>query len=159
VYSALRLEGVLTSRVRRDGANAARNLARMIGESKFAKQLQLVLLQGIALGGFNVVDLGDLHSRLGIPLLVVGRRAPRLDLIRTALLSRVRGGRRKWALIERLEAMEQVAGVYVQRVGLPLEETERVIRRLAVHSNIPEPLRTAHLIAGGIATGESRGRP
>jgi endonuclease V-like protein UPF0215 family len=159
VYSGLRLEGVLAGRVRRDGANAARNLARMIGESKFAKQLQLVLLQGIALGGFNVIDLDDLNRRLGIPLLVVARRAPRLELIRAALLSRVRGGHRKWALIERLGAMEPVAGVYVQRVGLPLEQAERVIRRLAMHSRIPEPLRAAHLIAGGIATGESRGRP
>jgi uncharacterized protein len=159
VYSGLRLEGVLTSRVRRDGANAARNLARMIGESKFAKQLQLVLLQGIALGGFNVIDLDDLHERLELPLLVVARRAPRLDLIRAALLSRVPGGERKWALIERLEAMEPLAGVYVQRVGIPHEDAERVIQRLAVHSRIPEPLRAAHLIAGGVTTGESRGRP
>ena len=48
VFSGLRLEGVLCGRVRTDGANATRELVRMVAESKFAPQLQLVLLQGIA---------------------------------------------------------------------------------------------------------------
>ncbi|UCC72816.1 MAG: DUF99 family protein [Gemmatimonadota bacterium] len=159
VFSGLRLEGVLTGRVRTDGANATRVLAGLVTGSKFAPQLQLVLLQGIALGGFNVIDLNGLHERLGMPLMVVARRQPRLDKIREALLTRVPGGARKWALVERLGPMEPVAGVYVQRLGLELGQAEEVIRRLAVHSNIPEPLRAAHLIAGGIATGQSRGRP
>jgi hypothetical protein len=158
VFSGLRFDGVLAGRVRRDGANATRVLARLVAESKFARQLQLVMLQGIALAGFNVVDVVALHDALGIPVLVVARRAPRLPLIRHALLERVRGGRRKWALIERLGPMEPVADVHVQRVGLSLHDAERVVRRLAVHGNVPEPLRTAHLIAGGITTGQSRGR-
>jgi hypothetical protein len=48
-YAGLRLEGVLSARVRRDGANAARVLAAMIGGSRFASHTRLVLLQGIAL--------------------------------------------------------------------------------------------------------------
>ncbi len=158
VYAGLRLEGVLCGRVRRDGANATRNLARLVAGSKFAAQLQLVLLQGIAVGGFNVIDLHDLHERLELPVLVVTRRAPRMEKVRRAL-SRVPGGARKWSLIEQLGPMEPVAGVFVQRVGLTLSQAEAVIRRLAVHSRIPEPLRTAHLIAGGMVAGQSRGRP
>jgi endonuclease V-like protein UPF0215 family len=159
VFSGLRLEGVLCGRVRTDGANATRELVRMVAESKFAPQLQLVLLQGIALGGFNVIDLQRLNEELQLPVMVVARRQPRLDRIREALLANVPGGARKWALIEKLGPMEPVAGVFVQRLGLDLDEASEVIGRLAVHANLPEPLRTAHLIAGGIATGQSRGRP
>jgi uncharacterized protein len=158
VFAGLRLEGVLTGRVRRDGRNATRAVAAMIAGSKFAPQLQLVLLQGIALAGFNVVDLAELRERLGIPVLAVARRPPRVALIRAALLERVPGGRRKWRLVERAGPMEPAAGVWVQRAGLSLAEAERVVRRLAVHGHVPEPLRTAHLIAGGVARGESRGR-
>ena len=158
VFAELRLEGVLCGRVRRDGVNATRSLINLIGTSKYAKQLQLVLLQGIALAGFNVIDLHELHEQLGMPVLVVVRRAPRLAKVRNALLTRVRGGERKWALIERLGPAEPVADVYVQRVGLSPHEAEAVIRRLAVHGNIPEPIRTAHLIAGAIGAGQSRGR-
>lgn len=158
VYSGTRLDGVLSGRVRRDGANATRRIAELIAGSKFAPQLQLVMLQGIALGGFNVVDIRGLHAELCIPVLVVARRAPRMGLIREALLGRVPGGRRKWALVEKAGPMEPVGGVFVQRAGLGLDAAGEVIRRFSVNGNLPEPLRVAHLIAGGVGTGESRGR-
>lgn len=158
VYSGPRLDGVLSGGVRRDGANATPRLAELIAGSKFAPQLQLVMLQGIALGGFNVLDIHGLHACLGIPVLVTARRAPRMELIREALLGRVPGGRRKWALIERAGPMEPVGGLFVQRAGLSLGAAGAVIRRFSVHGHLPEPLRVAHLIAGGVGTGESRGR-
>lgn len=159
VYSGARLEGVLTGHVRRDGANATRALVSLIRGSKFAGHLQLIMLQGIALAGFNVVDVRSLSQTLSLPVLVVARREPNLAAIRQALLNRVRGGARKWKLIEQAGAMEPVAGVYVQRVGISAQEAAEVIGRTAVNGRVPEPLRTAHLIAGGIGAGESRGRP
>jgi endonuclease V-like protein UPF0215 family len=159
VYADLRLEGILCGAVRRDGADATRRLVALVATSKFARQLQLVMLQGIALAGFNVVDLHALHESLGVPVLVVVRRRPRLERLRTAHQARVPAGERKRRLIQRLGPVESLAGVFVQRIGLEIHEAARVVTRLAVHSRIPEPLRTAHLIAGALATGQSRGRP
>ncbi len=158
VYAGLRLEGVLSGKVRRDGANSTRVLVTLIDRSRFRAHLQAVLLQGIAFAGFNVVDLHALHAALQVPVIAVARRPPDFPAIRRALLQRVPGGRRKLALIERLGPMEPLARVYVQRVGIPLERTAELIRRLSVHSALPEPLRTAHLIAGGLTRGESRHR-
>ena len=159
VYADRRLEGVLVGHVRRDGANAARNLAAMVAASRFVGHAQLVMLQGIALAGFNVVDVGALHRLLGVPVLVVARRAPDLAAVKRALLGRVPGGARKWSLVERLGPMERAGKVYVQRVGLTLEQARATIDRLAVSGFVPEPLRAAHLIAGALGRGESRGRP
>lgn len=158
VFAAERLEGVVCGKVRRDGANATPVLARLVTGCRFAGQLQLVLLQGIALAGFNVVDGSGLAAATGLPVLVVARRQPRLERVRRALLDRVRGGERKWRRIERLGPMEPLAGVWVQRVGIESGDAERVIRRLALHSSLPEPLRVAHLMAGALARGQSRGR-
>ena len=158
VFSGTRLDGIVSGLVRRDGANATRRLAELVLGSKFAPQVQLVMLQGISLAGFNVVDIHEMHQLLNIPVLVVARREPRMESIREALLTRVRGGSRKWALIQKAGAMEPVEGVFVQRAGLSLDKTSEVIRRFAVCGRIPEPLRVAHLIAGGVATGESKGR-
>ncbi|WP_438001223.1 DUF99 family protein [Sorangium sp. So ce185] len=158
VFAGLRLEGVLSTRARRDGRNATPAIAAMIRGSRFYAQAQVVLLQGIAVAGFNVVDIAALRDALALPVVVVARRLPDLEAIRGALLSRVRGGRRKWALIERAGPMEPVGGVYVQRAGISLEDTTALLARLAVHGHLPEPLRAAHLIAGGLTTGESRGR-
>jgi uncharacterized protein len=157
-YAGLRVEGVLSTHVRRDGADATRALAACLGSSRFHAHTRLVMFQGIALAGFNVVDIHALHEAVGIPVLVVARRAPRLDAIRAALLDHVRGGARKWALIEKAGAMEPAAGLMVQRAGLTLPQAEAAITRLAVNGRIPEPLRVAHLVAGGVTTGQSRGR-
>jgi endonuclease V-like protein UPF0215 family len=161
LYCGLRLDGVYATRVRRDGANATRALGKMVRHARL-EHLQAILLQGIALAGFNVVDIGALHAETGVPVLVVARRAPNLAAIRRALETRVPGGRRKWRLIEAAGPMEQItvenANVFVQRAGLTLDEAQTLLARLCVHGHLPEPIRVAHLIAGGVTTGASRGR-
>ena len=126
VFAGTRLDGVLSTRVRRDGANAARQLAVCLEVSRFRPQLHAILLQGIAFGGFNVVDLHALRRSTGLPVIVVARRRPDLQAIRTTLLGRVRGGARKWQLIEAAGPMEPVAGVYVQRLGVGVAAVEGV---------------------------------
>ncbi len=158
VFSGPRLDGVLSSRVRRDGVDATDRIEAMIGGSRFAAQLAVVMLQGIALAGFNVVDIHCLHESLGLPVLVVARRSPDLDAIRRALFANVPGGRRKWNLIERAGPMEPAEDLWIQRAGLDIDQARAVIRRHARESLLPEPVRTAHLIAGGVTTGESRQR-
>ena len=158
MYSGIRLEGVLTGRVRRDGVNATREISRMVTRSRFFDHLQVILLQGIALAGFNVVDINALHQQLGRAVMVVIRRLPDQDAVRRALLQKVPGGSRKWRLVEQAGPIEPIEGLYVQRVGLNADDAARLIRRLAINSHIPEPLRTAHMIASGVTLGESRHR-
>ena len=158
VYAGLRLDGVLVGEVEKDGTDAAEKLAALVRQSKFMPNLHLVMLQGIALAGFNVVDVFALHEQLDLPILVVSRRMPNMEAIKDALLNKVCDGQVKWAIIEKLGPMEPAGPVYVQRVGLTLDQAEAVVRRLAIEGSIPEPLRVAHLIAGAIADGQSRGR-
>jgi endonuclease V-like protein UPF0215 family len=158
VFSGQRLDGVLSCKVRRDGTNATRAIVACVRRSRFYPQLHAVLLQGIALAGFNVVDIHSLHTQLRRPVLVVARKKPDLVSIRSALLAHVRGGARKWRLIERAGPMEAVGGLYVQRAGISPADARAMLERLAIHSDVPEPLRTAHLIGAGITLGESRSR-
>lgn len=158
VYADARLAGVLSTHVRRDGRNATDQLAAALTGSKFREHVQCVLLQGIALAGFNVIDLSALHARLELPVLVVARRAPTLRAIERALLENVPGGARKWSLIQRAGLMEPCGGVFFQRAGLSLAEAHATVLRHSREGNVPEPLRVAHLIAGGVTDGESRGR-
>lgn len=156
VYAGHTLHGVVSGRVRRDGRNSTGELARLTDLA--GEQVRLILLQGIALAGFNVVDIHALHAATGRPVLVVARRRPRLDAVRSALLSHVPGGARKWRLIQAAGEMEPCASVWVQRAGLGVEDAETALRTLTVTGRIPEPLRSAHLIAGGVTRGSSRGQ-
>lgn len=158
VFAGTHIEGVLSTTVHRDGANATARLADCLAGSRFLPQLHAILLQGIAFAGFNVIDLQELRRRTGLAVLVVARRPPDFKAIRTALLDHVRGGARKWRLIEAAGPMEPVAGVYVQRAGLGRADAEILLTRLQLQGKLPEPLRVAHLIAGGVTAGESRHR-
>ena len=158
ICTGARVDGLLLGSVRRDGANATRALQALIRSSRFAEQVQLVFLQGIALAGFNVVDVPGLSQALGLPVLVVARRQPDMDAIRHALLERVPGGRRKWGLIRRAGPMEPCGPVWVQRAGLSAGQAQQALTAFCAHGNLPEPLRVAHLAAGALGRGESRGR-
>ena len=159
VFADRRFDGVLVAAVEKDGADATSVLAATIAGSRFHQHIHLVLLQGVTLAGFNVVDAVALQAQIARPILVVARKRPDMSAIRRALESRIPDGQAKWRSIERLGPMEPCAGVHVQRIGLTAAEAQAVVERLAVHSQIPEPLRVAHLIAGAIASGASRGRP
>ena len=158
VFAGNRLDGVISTRVRRDGANAAQRLIDCITVSKYFDQLQAILLQGIAFAGFNVVDLKWLHQATGLPVLVVARYLPDFLAIRKALLEQVPGGARKWRLIEAAGPMEPMDAVFVQRCGITPEDAATLLASLQINSQLPEPLRVAHMIAGGVTTGESRHR-
>lgn len=164
VCARTRLDGVLSTRIRRDGANATDKMIAVVESSQFVGHLRAVLLQGIAVGGFNVVDVHRLHDVLGLPVLVVTRRAPNLARIRRALFSGgphargVPGARRKWQLLEQAGPMEALAGVFVQRIGLSRSEAGELLRVTTLHGALPEAIRLAHLIAGGVTRGRSRGR-
>ena len=159
IFADLRLDGVLVGTIKKDGDDAARNLADLILESKFAGHIRLILLQGIAMGGFNVVDVPSLRKATGLPVLVVSRVNPDMAAIQKALLADIPNGRRKWSIIEDLGEMEPVNGIFIQRSGITPDEAASVIRRFSINSQIPEPIRVAHLIAGALSTGQSRGAP
>ena len=182
VCAGVRLDGVVSGRIRRDGTDSTRRMIELVERSQFRKHVRAVMLQGIAVGGFNVVDVHELSKTLAVPVLVIVRRPPDLKAVERALFStdppnrpRVRGARRKWELIQRAGAIEPLGmsrrdsrrptglrgspqRLWIQRVGLSLAEARALVARTTLHGNVPEPLRLAHLIAGGIAAGKSRGR-
>jgi uncharacterized protein len=158
VLARTRLDGVVIDRVRRDGANSTARITSMVRGSPFHHHAQAIALNGIALAGFNVVDLELLSASLDRPVIAIARRKPDLAAIERALKTRVPGGDRKWRLIVKAGPMEPIEGVFVQRAGLSLAEVRRFLIDTRIHGSLPEAIRVAHLIAGAIGSGVSRGR-
>ena len=153
-----RIEGILSTKVRRDGRNATDRLVQMITGSRFHPQLHFVMLDGIALAGFNVVDIQRLHRRTGLPVLVISRTRPNPDAVRAALLQHIPRGEARWRLVERAGEVVEVEGLFCQMAGLDPTEAGALIRLTRRHGKLPAPIRTAHLVAAGVTVGESRGR-
>jgi hypothetical protein len=80
-----------------------------------------------------------------------------------ALENNFKDSKKRWAMIlnaGKIKACNLKNGkkVYYQAVGMEDNEAEEIIQLSSTHSDIPEPLRVAHLIAGAIVKGESSGR-
>lgn len=154
VCSGTRFEGMVWGRVRRDGWNATEVLVSLLAGGKFLPQLHLVLLDGITLGGFNVVDLPELSARLERPCIAVMRRPPDLAAMAraAAALPRVEA---RLARIRAAGPVHHRPPFAFQVVGLDPDEAFRALVRLTDTGNVPEPLRLAHLIGGAVVRGES----
>ena len=154
VCAGTRFEGLIWGRIRQDGWNATEVLLRLLSGSKFLPQLHLVLLDGIALGGFNVVDLPRLAAGLRRPCLAVMRRPPDLGAVEAAL-RRLPRARTRLELLRRAGTIHRLGGFVFQVQGAAPEAAAAALARLTDRGAVPEPLRLAHLIGAAVRTGES----
>jgi len=148
------LDGIMRTQVRVDGMDATEKLAAMITGSPHYAQLRVIVLNGVTLAGFNVVDIHGLFERVRLPVIAVTRDKPNFEDIREALKN-LPESEKRWRVIERAGKMFRVRTreceepVYAHAVGLSEEDARRILRSTSTRSNIPEALRVAHLIASG----------
>lgn len=157
VCAGTRFEGLVWGRVRRDGWNATHEVCRLLEGGKFLPQLHLVLLDGIAFGGFNVVDLPELAARLGKPCVAVMRRPPDLDAVERALRRLPRADAR-WARLRGAGDIHQRGGFTFQVQGAEPSFVADALALVTDKGRVPEALRLAHLIGSAVITGESSQR-
>ena len=149
------INGIMSTRVKVDGNDSTAKLISLIKKSKFRTQLKAILLDGIAFGGFNIIDIHKLHEKTGIPVIVIIRRLPDFENIKD-ILAKI-GKKSSIKLIEKAGQAEKIGNIYAQYAGCDLDYVKQVIRLTTINAEIPEPLRISHLISAGIVMGESKG--
>src|SRR5689334_17176448 len=139
VCAGTRFEGMLYGSVQRDGWRATLTVERLLLGSKFLPQLHLVLLDGIAFGGFNLVDLPRLARTLRRPCVSVMRRPPDLPAMERAA-RRLPRPEARLAILRRAGPIH-VAGPFVYQVhGADPHEIAAALQRLTDTGNVPEAL-------------------
>jgi len=156
------LDGVIKTEVAIDGMDASDTLIKIVNQSKHKEQLRVIMLNGITIGGFNMINISKIYKKTGLPIIAINRKRPNLKKIRTALQN-FDDFEDRWKCIEdagKIQKMkiEKDKNIYFQFKGLKENEVERIIRLSCTRSLIPEPLRVAHLIASALIKGESGGR-
>ncbi len=156
------LEGVVRTYIKKDGLDATRRLVEMVKESKHYGQVRVVMLNGVTMGGFNVVDIETLHGDTGIPVISIMRKPPDMESIKKALIN-LDQPELRYDLIQKAGKalkvpMPRGEPIYIQSRGIDVEQAANIVLASATHSRIPEPVRVAHLIATGIVLGESSRR-
>ncbi len=150
------VEGILRGRVSVDGTDATERVATLLRSSPFLEGVRAVLLDGIAVGGFNLLNLETLHRELARPIVTVTRRSPDFSAIRRALQTYFpEDFTQRWRLV-RARALFRVptdgAPLWASAVGCSRSAAVALIRRTTVRGRFPEPLRLARLVARSIAS-------
>lgn len=154
------IEGVMRSKITTDGDDGNDVLAGMINSSRYKEQLRLVMLDGVAMGGFNVIDIRSLSEDTGIPVASVTRDPPDFGKMEKALRRHFVDWERRMRITKQLPLFEvQTAHkpLQVAAVGIDAVEVVELIRSSTVRGALPEPIRVAHLIARAVEKGESKG--
>jgi endonuclease V-like protein UPF0215 family len=154
VCAGTRFEGMLWGQVQPDGWDATATLCQMLLHSKFLPQLHLVLLDGISLAGFNVVDLPLLAKQVQLPCVAVMRRPPSMARIEYAI-QRLPEPERRLEILAHAGTVHRHAPFYFQVCGAEPDTIAQVLQRLTDRGHVPEALRLAHLITAAVIKGES----
>lgn len=150
------VDGILSTKIEIDGDDATSKLIEIINKSKFKTQLRCIFLDGIALGGFNVIDIIDLHNKTNIPVVTIIRKYPDFNKIKETLV-RIEM-KDKIKLIENAGEPVKTGKIFAQMAGIDEVKLKDIMKLVCTRSHMPEPLRLAHLIATGVVKGESKGR-
>ncbi len=154
VCSGTRFEGMVWGHLRRDGWDATRAIVRLLAGGKFLPQIHLVLLDGLSFGGFNLVDLETLSTRLARPCVAVMRHPPDLAAVERAI-RRLPRPERRLRLVERAGPVHLIGPFAFQVRGAEPGPVAEALARLTDRGRVPEPLRLAHLVGAAVRLGES----
>ena len=149
------LDGVMRTEIEVDGLDATEKIASMIIESPHYKQLRIIMLSGITFAGFNVVDIKELYSKTSLPVIALTRDLPKMEEIKQALENLPEKEKRWKAILNageifEVQTREGEEPIYMQIAGIEREDAEKIVKITSTRSNIPEPLRVAHIIASGL---------
>ena len=154
-------DGMLFTKVEIDGMDATDKISEIINSSRHKKQLKVIMLDGITVGGFNLIDLKELNKRTGLPVIAINRKLPDIEKVKAALKN-FEDFEERWKVVKNAGKIRKVKVknkfIYYQVKGMENEEAEEIIRISCTRGLIPEPLRVAHLIASALIKGESHGK-
>ncbi|MFW9785095.1 MAG: DUF99 family protein [Candidatus Heimdallarchaeota archaeon] len=153
VCQGMRLVRVLISPISIDGDDATISLIKLAKQNE--KHIQYVLTDTITFGGFNIIDLEEIYTKLKKPIIAVTEREVDLDSVKVALINKFpKTYKKKLQYIinagELFETTVETAGgrskIYLHLKGVIFDEAKDLLKRLCIDSKMPEPVRIAHLI-------------
>ncbi|RZB29173.1 MAG: uncharacterized protein AEth_01430 [Candidatus Argoarchaeum ethanivorans] len=157
------MDGVMRTTITKDGMDGTEKLIDMIINSRHYKQVRAIILDGITYAGFNILNIKKLYTGTNIPVIVIMRKKPDFKKIKKAL-SNLAYPEERWKLLKSAGEIIDVftrdpeKPIYIQCAGLQKKDAIKIVKMSSTRSNIPEPLRAAHLIATGVICGESKKR-
>lgn len=157
VCAGTRFEGMVWGEAVKDGWDGTEVIAELVTGSKYVRQIHALLLDGISIGGLNLIDLPALAETIDRPCIAVMRKEPDVAAMTQAIRLLPEPDRRL-EYLHRAGPIHQRAPFVFQVAGLEPDLAHEVLVRTTDRGHVPEALRLAHLIGSAVIDGQSRGR-
>ncbi len=158
IFKESTIEGMLVSRVDVDGTDSTSSISRMVSRSRFKSQVRIILLNGIAIAGLNIVEPDRLERELNAKVVLLNRRRQNAKELANALreFSRATGN----STAQRIKTVEGFAPSKITMANGFFLQSRSVegsyLKRFAPRAF--NALRISHIVSSAISKGESAGR-
>ena len=156
----LRIDGSALTHVTVGGMDATDAVIRLfILLSR--KDINLILISGAAIAWYNIINVDLIQKATNTPVMIITYEES--GGLEEAISHHFPGDTERMdaycALGER-EYIHMKTGysVYIRRLGIPLDDAERIINRFTFDGRVPEPVRVARLFARAAMQSAQNGR-
>lgn len=144
------IDGLLSTSIKKDGLNATEKVSKRILSSRHYDQLSLIMLKGISFGGLNIINIREMNKKTKLPIIVVIRSTPNLNKFKDAM-KKLSNYKKRMKAVDDAGEIYKYKNIFYQKCGISSGQCEEIFRVTCTRSNIPEPLRVAHIIASGLS--------
>ncbi|MEM0021438.1 MAG: DUF99 family protein [Fervidicoccaceae archaeon] len=150
-FNGLSWERTALEKIYVDQLNGTDSALRLLERLVEKGERCTVFLDGVTFAGFNVIDPNALYERTKFSIVSIFRRRPNREKIERALKLHFSDWMLRWEIISRVS--DEIDEVSIRGRKLFFYSPNNValassmIRRMALVSKIPEPLRIADMLA------------
>ena len=143
------IEEIVFSEVKVDGEDATQQTIDLFDKTSNHDQIKVLMVDGLAYAGFNIIDIGKVADKIGKPVVAVTTNRPDREKFLKSLDEF--GGREKVDYLDEYSEVDLPDGpAFFQVEGADEETAEKFIRKSVIYGRTPEPIRVAHLIGSSM---------
>lgn len=129
-----------------DADNATERVIELYESCDNTRQIKAVLVDGISLAGFNLVDIESVAETIDRPVIAVTSNEPRPEKFRDAMKDSGHYDERFEKLPEHSEVEMKDGTSYIQFAGCDESQAAEILEKATIHGLVPEPIRLADII-------------
>jgi endonuclease V-like protein UPF0215 family len=144
------IDGFVFGTATLDGDDATESILKMYDELN-RPDISFVLISGLILSLYNIVDIKKIHEKLQIPIIgVTYNESKGIDsAIKHHFPESYESKLKQYQKLDKRDkiTLHTSSDIFVRRQGCNLHEVKRLLNELTIQGSFPEPLRVAQLLA------------
>jgi len=151
-------KSVVLNSIEIDGLDGTEKAIQALLKLQEKSRIDVILLGGITFAGFNIIDPVEIYETFRKPVIVVTEDEPSDEEVERALRKHFLDWKdrlmilRKFRRKAKIHRVRRIKGkLYIQPLGLNVDEAEDAVLKLILKGKYPEPLRLAKTIASSLA--------